>query len=84
MDLLERPAPLPLRRAAPRGLQIVPRRGALWRVARADGLVLGYVERIDDETGQHYRSKRLIGRAERFDVVGEFGAADDAVDALRY
>jgi hypothetical protein len=84
MDLLERPAPLPLHRAAPRGLQIVPRRGALWRVARADGLVLGYVERVTDESGQHYRSKRLIGRAERFDVVGEFGAADDAVEALRY
>jgi hypothetical protein len=46
--------------------------------------VLGYVERVTDETGPHYRSKRLIGRAERFDVLGEFGAADDAVDALRY
>jgi hypothetical protein len=84
MDLLERPAPLPLLRAAPRGLDIVPRRGALWRVARTDGLVLGYVERVDDESGAHYRSKRLIGRASRFDVIGEFGAADDAVDALRY
>lgn len=84
MDLLERPAPLPLLRAAPRGLDIVPRRGALWRVARTDGLVLGYVERVDDEAGGHYRSKRLVGRAQRFDVIGEFGAADDAVDALRY
>ena len=45
MDLLEFPAPLPLR-ATPRGLDIVPRRGALWRVARKDGLVLGYVERV--------------------------------------
>lgn len=84
MDLLERPAPLPLLRAAPRGLDIVPRRGALWRVARADGLVLGYVERVDDEGGAHFRSKRLIGRAQRFDVIGEFGVADDAVEALRY
>jgi hypothetical protein len=80
MDLLERPAPLPLHRAAPRGLEIVPRRGALWRVARADGLVLGYVERIDD----HYVSKRLVGRASQFQVIGDFGVADDAVDALRY
>ena len=83
MDLLERPAPLPLRRTAPRGLDIVPRRGALWRVARADGLVLGYVERVDDETGAHYRSKRLIGRAAAFDVIGEFGVPDDAVESLR-
>lgn len=84
MDLLERPAPLPLQRDVPRGLDIVPRRGALWRVARADGLVLGYVERITDDLGPLYRSKRLVARAARFDIVGEFGAADDAVEALRY
>ena len=84
MDLLERPAPLPLLRAAPRGLEIVPRRGALWRVARTDGLVLGYVERVDDESGARYRSKRLVGRASGFDVIGDFGAADDAVASLRH
>ncbi|MGE3192886.1 MAG: hypothetical protein AB7K08_05395 [Microbacteriaceae bacterium] len=83
MDLLERPAPLPLRRTAPRGLDIVPRRGALWRIARADGVVLGYVERVDDETGAHYRSKRLVARAAAFDVIGEFGVPDDAVESLR-
>ena len=84
MDLLDRPAPLPLLRAAPRGLDIVPRRGALWRVARSDGLVLGYVERVDDESGARYRSKRLVGRASGFDVIGDFGAADDAVASLRH
>lgn len=83
MDLLERPAPLPLLRGAPRGIDIVPRRGALWRVARADGLVLGYVERVTDAAGAHYLSKRLVGRAASFDVIGAFSAADDAVDALR-
>jgi hypothetical protein len=83
MDLLERPTPLPLMRAVPRGLDIVPRRGALWRVARVDGLVLGYVERVDDESGARYRSKRLVGRAAGFDVIGDFGAADDAVASLR-
>ena len=85
MDLLELPTPLPLR-ATPRGLDIVPRRGALWRVARTDGLVLGYVERVDDEGGEatRYRSKRMIGRAAGFTVLGDFGAADDAVEALRY
>jgi hypothetical protein len=83
MDLLELPAPLPLR-VTPRGLDIVPRRGALWRVARADGLVLGYVERFDDEGGARYRSKRMVGRAAGFTVIGDFGAPDDAVEALRY
>jgi len=82
MDLLELPAPLPLR-TTPRGLDIVPRHGALWRVARSDGLVLGYVERIDDEGGARYRSKRMLRRAAGFSVIGDFGAADDAVDALR-
>jgi len=83
MDLLERPAPLPLLRGAPRGLDIVPRRGALWRVARTDGVVLGYVERLGDESAARFRSKRLVGRATAFDIVGEFAAADDAIDALR-
>ena len=83
MELLELPAPLPLH-VTPRGLDIVPRRGALWRVARSDGLVLGYVERVDDDGGARYRSKRMIGRAAGFTVIGDFGAADDAVDALRY
>jgi len=83
MDLLERPVPLPLRRATPRGLDIVPRRGALWRVARTDGLVLGYVERVDDAAGARYRSKRLVARASAFDVIGEFGVPDDAIEALR-
>ena len=83
MDLLERPAPLPLLRSA-RGLDIVPRRGALWRVARPDGVVLGYVERVDDAAGAMYRSKRMVGRAAGFDVVGDFGVPDDAVEALRY
>jgi hypothetical protein len=83
MDLLELPAPLPLR-VMPRGLAIVPRRGALWRVARSDGLVLGYVERVDDDGGTRFRSKRMVGRAAGFTVIGDFGAADDAVDALRY
>jgi hypothetical protein len=83
MDLLELPAPLPLR-ATPRGLDIVPRRGALWRIARSDGLVLGYVERVDDDSGARYRSKRMIGRAAGFTILGDFGAPDDAVEALRY
>ena len=67
----------------------MPRRGALWRVARNDGLVLGYVERVsadegDDDGGARYRSKRMIGRAAGFTVLGDFGAPDDAVEALRY
>lgn len=88
MDLLEFPTALPQHAAHP-GLSIVPRRGALWRVARADGLVLGYVERIDAADARdprdagRYRSKRMMRRAAGFTVVGEFASPDDAVDALR-
>ena len=83
MDLLEFPIPLPLR-ATPRGIDIVARRGALWRIARSDGVVLGYVERVDDEGGARYRSKRMVARSAGFAVIGDFGAPDDAVDALRH
>lgn len=83
MELLELPAPLPLRRM-PRGLAIVPRRGALWRVTRTDGLVLGYVERVGDGLVPRYRSKRVAGRATGFNVLGDFAVPDDAVESLRH
>jgi hypothetical protein len=83
MELLDLPVSLPLARA-PRGLQVVPRRGGLWRVARTDGLVLGYVERVDDEAGGRYRSKRMRDRAAGFTLIGDFWSADEAVEALRH
>ena len=56
---------------------------AIWELYKwlgpADGVVLGYVERIDGR----YRSKRLVARATAFDVIGEFGVPDDAVESLR-
>lgn len=83
MDLLELPRPLPLLQPL-RGVQVVPRRGGLWRVARTDGVVLGYVERVDDEGGMRFRSKRMLPRAAGFTALGDFSAADDAVAALRH
>jgi hypothetical protein len=82
MDLLELPTTLPLS-VHPRGLEVVPRRGGLWRVARRDGVVLGYVEHIDDE-GVRYRAKRMLPRAAGFTIIGDFWTADQAVDALRH
>ncbi|HWH27190.1 MAG TPA: hypothetical protein VNT53_11170 [Pseudolysinimonas sp.] len=88
MELLELPTALPLT-SAPRGLTVVPRRGALWRVTRADGVVLGYVEKVSDGGGAsgggtRFRSKRLRERATGFHIIGDFWSADDAVDALRH
>jgi hypothetical protein len=83
MELLELPETLQLT-SAPRGLEVVPRRGGLWRVSRADGVVLGYVERIADEGGGRFRAKRMLQRAAGFTIVGDFWSADDAVDSLRH
>ncbi|CAN5296488.1 hypothetical protein BH11ACT3_BH11ACT3_13570 [soil metagenome] len=83
MDLLELPSTLPLT-MPPRGIEVVPRRGGLWRVARNDGVVLGYVEKVDDEGAVRYRAKRMLPRAAGFTVIGDFWTADQAVDALRH
>jgi hypothetical protein len=82
MELLELPTAL-LLTAPLRGIEVVPRRGGLWRVARTDGVVLGYVERLDDE-GIRFRAKRMLARAAGFTVIGDFWTADQAVDALRH
>jgi len=63
----------------PRGIEITPRRGGLWRISRADGVVLGYVERA----GSQFRAKRMLQGAAGFSMVGEFWSADEAVEALR-
>ena len=56
----------------------------LWRVTRATGEMLGYVEAFDSPGGDRYRAKRYLLRARRFDVLGEFWRIDDATDALRF
>ena len=56
----------------------------LWRVTRATGELLGYVESFDSPGGDRYRAKRYLLRARRFDVLGEFWRIDDATDALRF
>jgi hypothetical protein len=56
----------------------------LWRVTRATGEMLGYVEAFDSPAGDRFRAKRYVLRARRFDVLGEFWRIDDATDALRF
>jgi hypothetical protein len=79
------PAPLPAgatgSRSAARLQQVNDR---LWRVTRATGELLGYVESFDSPAGDRYRAKRYLLRARRFDVLGEFWRIDDATDALRF
>jgi hypothetical protein len=76
------PAPLPTGSRSAARLQQVNDR--LWRVTRATGEMLGYVEAFDTPGGDRYRAKRYLLRARRFDVLGEFWRIDDATDALRF
>ncbi len=67
-----------------RDINLVQLHDDLWRVTRADGDVLGYVESYLEEQGRRFRSKRLIARQRRFVPLGEFWSFDDAVDCLRF
>ncbi len=56
----------------------------LWRVTRAGGEVLGYVERSTTPAGQRFLAKRMLQRQRRFLPVGEFWSVDDAMDCFRF
>ncbi|MBG6053811.1 hypothetical protein IWX81_000201 [Salinibacterium sp. CAN_S4] len=66
------------------GIAVVPLHDDLWRVTRADGDVLGYVERSLTVSGYRYLAKRLLRRQRRFLPVGEFWEFDDAMDCFRF
>jgi hypothetical protein len=63
------------------GLAISPAAPGLWRVARADGTVLGHIERID--AGERYRVRRLMAGGVRSMPLGEFWTPHDAADVFR-
>jgi hypothetical protein len=66
------------------GIAVIPLHDDLWRVTRADGDVLGYVERSLTVSGYRYLAKRLLQRQRRFLPVGEFWEFDDAMDCFRF
>ncbi len=66
------------------GITLIPLHDELWRVTRASGEVLGYIEAFQDPRGRRFRSKRLITTHRQFRVIGEFWQFDDAVDCLRF
>lgn len=61
---------------------LVPLRGGMWRVTRADGEVLGYVETFDAGGDTRYRAKRVSAHLRRFIAVGEFWRMDEAVECF--
>jgi hypothetical protein len=66
-----------------RGIVVVGLNDGLWRVTKADGDVVGYVERFSESRGTRFRAKRMIVRQQRFVSVGEFWSMDDALDCFR-
>ena len=66
-----------------RGIVVVGLNDSLWRVTKADGDVVGYVERFAEPRGTRFRAKRMIVRQQRFVPVGEFWSMDDALDCFR-
>jgi hypothetical protein len=58
---------------------LVPLHRGMWRVTRAGGEVLGYIEELDSADGTRYRAKRISARLRRFIALGEFWRMDDAV-----
>lgn len=55
----------------------------LWRVTRADGDVLGYIERFIERGLDRFRAKRMIVAKQRFYPIGEFWLMDDAVECFQ-
>jgi hypothetical protein len=66
------------------GVATVQLHDDLWRVTRADGEVLGYVERHSTAAGSRFTAKRMLQRQRRFMPVGDFWSVDDALDCFRF
>jgi len=56
----------------------------LWRITRAGGEVLGYVERHVTTAGHRFTAKRMLQRQRRFLPIGDFWTIEDALDCFRF
>ncbi|QWS32347.1 hypothetical protein AABM26_07035 [Curtobacterium aetherium] len=65
-------------------LRILDVRDDLSRVTRANGEIVGYVDRVDVAGGTAYRARRYVAAERRFVELPNVWDADDAVDTLRW
>ncbi|WP_127793637.1 hypothetical protein [Agromyces sp. LHK192] len=65
------------------GLRFTPAAPGLWRVAAADGSLLGHIERRGTVDGERFRSRRLRPGTSRPLELGEFWTAEDAAEIFR-
>lgn len=72
--------------ALARSLRADPARSPLgddrWRVTRADGSIVGYIDRSTDGPGQPFHARRLMASQRVLAPVGDFWTLDDALAAL--
>jgi len=66
------------------GIACIPLHDDLWRLTRADGEVIGYVERFGGTGAPRFRAKRMLQAQRRFVAIGEFWSMDDALDCFRF
>lgn len=81
---LIRPPATPLG-VAVRGLEFVPVRGGLWRVASVRGTILGQIElRAADAGGaSRFTARVLLSDGVRHSTLGDFGSAAAAAECFR-
>lgn len=65
------------------GVAMIQLHNELWRVTRASGEVLGYIERFAEADDFRFRAKRLLSGQQRSLPLGEFWNIDDAIDCFR-
>ncbi|PYY34514.1 hypothetical protein DEJ16_01010 [Curtobacterium sp. MCJR17_055] len=65
-------------------LRILDVRDDLSRVTRANGEIVGYVDRVDVAGGTAYRARRYVAAERRFVELPNVWNAEDAVDTLRW
>uniref|UniRef100_A0A942SYQ7 Uncharacterized protein n=1 Tax=Neobacillus citreus TaxID=2833578 RepID=A0A942SYQ7_9BACI len=65
-------------------LRILDVRDDLSRITRANGEIVGYVDRVDVAGGTAYRARRYVATERRFVELPDVWSADDAVDCLRW
>ncbi|MGU3411669.1 hypothetical protein ACLBWP_16325 [Microbacterium sp. M1A1_1b] len=65
-------------------LRVLDVRDDLSRVTRANGEIVGYVDRVDVAGDTAFRARRYVAAERRFIDLPTVWSADDAVDCLRW
>ncbi|PZE25620.1 MULTISPECIES: hypothetical protein [unclassified Curtobacterium] len=66
------------------GLRVLDVREDLSRVTRANGEIVGYVDRVEVAGAPAYRARRYVPAERRFVALPTVWDPDDAVDCLRW